>query len=112
MRAAVEFAEEAAKDRRHVGKKKTMIEDGWAYGVAMSVRSLLQLLQKKGVVLPTEQFSMLEAISEEISAMQKHGAMSPNAAAEASRVVGLIYAPPNEDRTSGSDNDLWPEADA
>jgi hypothetical protein len=89
-----------------------MIEDGRAYGVAMAVQSLLQLLEKKGVVLPSEQSGMLEAICEEIGEMQKLGARSPNAATEASRVVGLIYAPPNDGRTPGSDNDLWPEADA
>jgi hypothetical protein len=89
-----------------------MIEDGQAYGVAMAFQSLLQLLEKKGVVLSSERTDMLKAVSEEISDMQKRGAMSANAAAEASRFVGLIYALPNDDRASGSDNDLWPEADA
>ncbi len=71
-----------------------MIEDGRAYGVAMAMQALLHTLERKKIFSHSEMIKMLDAVGEEISDLQKRGAISPAAAADAHRAVGLMHVPP------------------
>jgi hypothetical protein len=73
-----------------------MTEDGAAYGVAITMRALLRLLEKTKVISPNLIKGMIESIHEEIGSAQERGEISAETAAEASRTVGMIAAKEDE----------------
>jgi hypothetical protein len=67
-----------------------MIKDGRAYGIALAVKHVLALIERKGVVTTNETTSALDAALEELGTLK--GAITPEAAADAGNTVGLLYS--------------------
>jgi hypothetical protein len=72
-----------------------MINEGRGYGVAVALRLILNKLVGKGVLSRPEVMAMLDSACEEIGDLQRRHVLSPGAASEAGRTVGLLYLPDN-----------------
>jgi hypothetical protein len=86
-----------------------MIEDGRAYAVAIVVQHLLQKLEQKKILSPSERVAMLDDVCEEIRNLVSRGGLAPNAGADASRTAGLMYLKPEQ---QAADAAQWAPADA
>jgi len=70
-----------------------MNEDGTAYAVALTIQNLLRLLERRGVLPAAEIQQLLADVSAQIRESGAGGAISPQAAAQASQTIEMIFLP-------------------
>jgi len=70
-----------------------MNEDGTAYAVALTIQNLLRLLARRGVLSAAEIQQLLADVSVQIRESGAGGAISPQAATQASQTIEMIFLP-------------------